>query len=109
MWDKLEMRSVQLYRIPTQRKTAESQASGSASEGFGFSSDLSESGAGDCLLMPMRKQNSLAELTTLRPGAGAGHPELAEPSAWTNRDQCGLMRPSGSLKGLGPWPRLEVW
>lgn len=35
--------------------------------------------------------------------------EPAKPSTWVNRDQWGPVRPSSSLKGSGPWPRLEVW
>jgi len=91
--------------------TAESQASGSASEGFGFSSDLSQSGAGDRLLMPMMG----AELLSRAPssptwGWGLGVYIQSWPSLQPGQtDQWGLMRPSGSLKGLGPWPRLEAW
>lgn len=56
--------------------------------------------------MPMGE----AELTALQT-VGWEDISRAGPafSAWTDRDQWGRIRLSGSLPGSGPWPRLEVW
>lgn len=90
----------------SEEQLLKSQASGSAQKVLTPSQALAESGAGDFLLMPLREAELLSRAHSSAGwqchGVGAGVSRAGPAfSAWTDRNQRGLVRRSVSLKARG--------